>query len=140
MNAQLKLVYIYLTYLQDKVNESIKPSLSTNFCQSSKELVMEQSEGIVKAQGLGLVIAAVFLAGEMAGGGVLALAKAMVNTGPAGLAFIVFFALNTAFVGTRLGLCWVILEERFPYLREQVRIEPILRCNVVCKICNFINT
>merc|ERR1719244_2078507 len=82
---------------------------------------MDKETGIVKAQGLGLVIAAVFLAGEMAGGGVLALAKAMVNTGPAGLAFIVFFALNTAFVGTRLGLCWVILEERFPYLRVQVR-------------------
>ena len=57
---------------------------------------------------------------QVAGGGVLALAKAMVFTGPAGLAFIVFFALNTGFVGTRLGLCWVMLEERYPELREQV--------------------
>lgn len=37
------------------------------------------------------------------------------------MAFIVFFALNTGFVGTRLGLCWVMLEERYPELREQVR-------------------
>ena len=81
---------------------------------------MDKDTGVVKAQGLGLFIASVFLAGEMAGGGVLALASAMVFTGPAGLAFIVFFALNTGFVGTRLGLCWVMLEERYPELREQV--------------------
>jgi len=82
---------------------------------------MDKESGIVKAQGLGLVIASVFLAGEMAGGGVLALAKAMVFTGPAGLAFIIFFAVNTAFVGTRLGLCWVMMEERYPEMRDQVR-------------------
>ena len=83
-------------------------------------MTMDTETGVVKAQGLGLLIASVFLAGEMAGGGVLALAKSMVYTGPAGLVFIVFFAVNTAFVGTRLGLCWVMLEERCPELREQV--------------------
>ena len=87
---------------------------------SYRTVVMDKDTGVVKAQGLGLFIASVFLAGEMAGGGVLALASAMVFTGPAGLAFIVFFALNTGFVGTRLGLCWVMLEERYPELREQV--------------------
>ena len=37
----------------------------------------------------------------------------MVNTGPAGLALIIYFTLNGAFVGTRLGLCWLLVEERY---------------------------
>jgi hypothetical protein len=32
--------------------------------------------------------------------------------GLGGFFVIVFFGLNSAFVGTRLGLCWIILEER----------------------------
>ena len=38
-------------------------------------------DSVVKKEGLGLVIAAIFLSGEMAGSGVLALAAAMVGTG-----------------------------------------------------------
>ena len=82
---------------------------------------MDKEAGIVKAQGLGLAIAAIFLAGEMAGGGVLALAKAMVFTGPAGLAFIIFFAVNTAFLGTRLGMCWVIMGKIYDNIIDKIK-------------------
>jgi len=41
--------------------------------------------------------------------------------GPVELFLIPFFALAAAFVGTKLGTCWVILEERWPEFREQVR-------------------
>jgi hypothetical protein len=41
--------------------------------------------------------------------------------GPVELFLIAFFALAAAFVGTKLGTCWVILEERWPEFREQVR-------------------
>ena len=34
---------------------------------------------------------------------------------------IVFFTLNAGFSGTRLGLCWVMLEERFPEFRGEVK-------------------
>ncbi len=37
--------------------------------------------GLIKAHGLSLLVAGVFLAGEMAGSGVLALSNAMVGTG-----------------------------------------------------------
>ncbi len=37
--------------------------------------------GLIKAHGLSLLVAGVFLAGEMAGSGVLALPHAMVGTG-----------------------------------------------------------
>ncbi len=42
-------------------------------------------------------------------------------SGPLELVLIIFFALAAAFVGTKLSICWVILEERWPEFREQVR-------------------
>jgi len=71
--------------------------------------------------GLGIVTAAIFLAGEMAGSGVLALPYALVGTGWTGLFLIVMFTINSLFSGTRLGLCWVMLEERFEEFRGPVR-------------------
>jgi len=81
----------------------------------------DTESGVVKAHGLSMVVAALFLSGEMAGSGVLALARSVVGTGPAGLALIIFFAVMAVFVGTRLGHCWIMLEERFPEFREQCR-------------------
>jgi len=78
-------------------------------------------EKIVKQGGLGLVTAAVFLAGEMAGSGVLALPSAMKGTGWFGLLLIIFFTINACFTGTRLGLCWIMLEERYEEFRGEVR-------------------
>jgi len=67
------------------------------------------------------VTATIFLAGEMAGTGVLALPAAMKGTGYWGLLFIVAFTVNACFSGTRLGTCWVILEERHPEFRGIIR-------------------
>ena len=61
-----------------------------------------------------------FFPGEMAGVGVLALPKAMVGTGPAGFALLVYFTLNAMFSGSRLGLCWVMICERWEEYREGV--------------------
>ena len=96
--------------------------------------------------GLGLFMAIIFLAGEMAGVGVLALPKAMVGTGqihilanygwkaviivfsgPAGFALLVYFTINAMFVGTRLGLCWIMITERFPEF-----VEGVSSCNLSC--------
>jgi len=71
--------------------------------------------------GLGLFMAIIFLAGEMAGVGVLALPGAMIGTGPAGFALLVYFTINAMFVGTRLGLCWIMVTERFPEFIEGCR-------------------
>ena len=58
--------------------------------------------------GLGVLSAAVLLAGEMAGSGVLALPAAMVGTGGVlGAALIITFTLNSLYSGTRLGLCGI---------------------------------
>ena len=66
------------------------------------------------------MMAIIFLAGEMAGVGVLALPMAMVGTGPAGFALIVYFTINAMFSGSRLGMCWVMITERFEEFREGV--------------------
>jgi len=66
-------------------------------------------------------VAAVMLVAEMAGSGVLALPRALANTGWGGLLLIMFLGLSVGFSGTRLGLCWVILEEKFPPYRKACR-------------------
>ena len=93
----------------------------------------------------------IFIAGQMAGGGVLMLPGAMVSTGelkcldaylfecglggPAGLALIVYFTINGAFVGTRLGHCWIMIEERFPEFRKKCRDPyPVIAEKAVGKI------
>jgi len=76
------------------------------------------SEG---GHGLGLFMAIIFLSGEMAGVGVLALPGSMVDTGPYGLALLIYFTINAMFVGTRLGLCWIMIEEQFPEFKEGCR-------------------
>ena len=73
-----------------------------------------------EGHGLGLVLAIIFLAGEMAGVGVLALPMAMVGTGPAGFVLIVYFTINAMFSGSRLGMCWVMITEEFEEFREGV--------------------
>ncbi|PSN34891.1 hypothetical protein C0J52_16728 [Blattella germanica] len=74
-----------------------------------------------KSKGLGTLTAAVFIAGEMAGSGVLALPRAVVDSGWIGLVLIVYFCINAGYGGTRLGVCWAILEERYPEYRNPVR-------------------
>ncbi len=45
----------------------------------------------------------------------------LTHSGPVEFVLILFFGVTAAYVGTRLGACWVILEERWPEFREQVR-------------------
>ena len=40
--------------------------------------------------------------------------------GPAGFALLVYFTINAMFSGTRLGLCWIMITERFPEFLEGV--------------------
>lgn len=74
-----------------------------------------------RPKGLNVLSAAVFIAGEMAGSGVLALPRAVVDSGWIGLVLIVYFCVNAGYGGTRLGACWAILEERYPEYRSPVR-------------------
>ena len=48
--------------------------------------------------------------------------------GPAGFALLVYFTINAMFSGTRLGLCWIMITERFPEFLEGVSY-PKLQCS-----------
>jgi len=101
---------------------------------------MEES-GLVKETGLGIIMTTIFIAGQMAGGGVLMLPGAMVSTGPAGLALLIYFTVNGAFVGTRLGYCWIMVEERFPEYREKCRDPyPVIAEKAVGKVGRYFAT
>jgi len=95
------------------VLEPLAPGASSEKLEVTKE--------VVKHGGLGVITAAIFLAGEMAGSGVLALPAAMLGTGWFGLVLIMLFTVNAGFSGTRLGLCWIMLEERYEEFRGEVR-------------------
>ncbi|BES98459.1 amino acid transporter [Nesidiocoris tenuis] len=79
------------------------------------------AKGPLAEHGLGIFTAAIFIVGEMAGSGVLALPRAVVDSGWIGLGLVIFFCVNSCYGGTRLGLCWEIIEERYPEHRGQTR-------------------
>lgn len=72
-------------------------------------------------KGLTVAIASMFLLAEMAGAGVLNLPKAVVNTGWTGLPMMIGLGVAVGFAGTRLGMCWTVLEERWPEYRAPCR-------------------
>lgn len=72
-------------------------------------------------KGLGVFLGAIFLVGEMAGAGVLNLPKAIANTGWVGVPMMGVLSVAVGYSGTRLALCWVMLEERWPEYRVPCR-------------------
>ncbi|KAJ8969159.1 hypothetical protein NQ314_001900 [Rhamnusium bicolor] len=72
-------------------------------------------------RGLSVLSTTLFIAGEMTGSGILALPKAIVNTGYIGIVLLVVFCINAAYGGIRLGNCWNIVEERYPEHRVETR-------------------
>ena len=43
------------------------------------------------------------------------------------MALIITFTINSLYSGTRLGLCWLMLEERYEEYRGQVELSRNLR-------------
>ncbi|XP_064629067.1 uncharacterized protein LOC135488399 [Lineus longissimus] len=84
--------------------------------QESAVVVIEGMDG-----GLNMKTAMVFVVGEMAGSGVLALPKAVDSLGWIGLVLIVFCCFLAAYTGAILGKCWVILREVYPEYRSHTR-------------------
>ncbi|GFR73127.1 proton-coupled amino acid transporter 4 [Elysia marginata] len=64
------------------------------------------------AHGMGVLTTAVFIVGEVAGSGVLALPKALNDTGWIGVVLMVLIAGVAVYTGTLLGCCWMIVLER----------------------------
>ncbi|XP_068244512.1 uncharacterized protein [Palaemon carinicauda] len=97
-----------------------KSSIST-ISDSIQRMVVEDP-GSAPRTGLGMPMTAFFLIAQMAGAGFLSLPKALANTGWIGIALMIIFCFMVGFSGTRLGLAWVILEERWPEYRGASRM------------------
>lgn len=80
----------------------------------SSSTAWSPQQGKQGQQGLGMGMTGFFLIAQMAGAGFLALPRALANTGWLGIGMLLLFCMSVAFVGTRLGRSWVILEERWP--------------------------
>src|ERR1044071_4510663 len=66
----------------------------------------------INPHGIGALTATLFIAGEVAGTGVLALPEALKTTGWVGVFLMFLVYAGSAYSGVVLGRCWLILEER----------------------------
>ena len=72
-------------------------------------------------RGLTVFTAAVFIIGEMAGSGVLALPAAIVGAGWTGFGLLILCCFASGYCGTVLGRSWAILRERHDEYKGHVR-------------------
>lgn len=106
--------------------------------QKSADVVDAKNED-EKKKGLSFWKATVFIAGEMAGSGVLALPEAVSNTGWIGILVIIVCCVNAGFAGICLGRCWLILEERWPEYRMRMRYPyPAIAYRATCTCMRYV--
>ncbi|KAB0795947.1 hypothetical protein PPYR_10008 [Photinus pyralis] len=95
--------------------------------KSGKSTDIESSSSVesiteIGRKGIGTLTAALFITGEMGGSGILALPKAIVDSGGwIGVVLLIVFCLNACYGGICLGHCWTILEERYSECRNSTR-------------------
>lgn len=80
----------------------------------------------VSRGGLGMAMAGLMLVAQMAGAGFLSLPLALANCGWFGVVLMLVFCVAVGFSGTRLGQCWVIMEQRWPHLYSGVSRQPYM--------------
>ncbi|XP_013138244.1 PREDICTED: lysine histidine transporter 1-like [Papilio polytes] len=111
--------------MSKKSNLEAAMSSSTSKASESTPLITKTNDNGEEIQkggkGLSVNQAALLVAGEMAGSGVLALPRALVKTGWIGVPIIILMAAMAAFSGRRLGDCWSIIEGRDPEMRSRKR-------------------
>uniref|UniRef100_A0A914EE17 Amino acid transporter transmembrane domain-containing protein n=1 Tax=Acrobeloides nanus TaxID=290746 RepID=A0A914EE17_9BILA len=73
-------------------------------------------------EGMGWIVTCLFIVGETAGGGLIAMPSAMVSAGLIGGIIIIFLgAIICAYTGHQLSENWTILQERWPEYRHHCR-------------------
>ncbi|GBN01106.1 hypothetical protein AVEN_91218-1 [Araneus ventricosus] len=72
-------------------------------------------------KGISVWTASIFIAGQMAGSGILALPSSLLAAGWSGIPLLIFLCLNALYAGICLGRCWSILEERYEEYRTKFR-------------------
>lgn len=75
--------------------------------------------------GLSLLTAALFIVGETAGTGVLALPAAVAGTGWLGIFIIVFCCFAAGFTGIFLGKSWILVEHLYPETQTGSKVKSL---------------
>ena len=86
--------------------------------------IIQRGENFVSLEaekGLTIFTAAIFIIGEMAGSGVLALPFAIVGAGWTGIAMLILCCFASGYCGMVLGRSWTLLRERHKAYRGHVR-------------------
>ncbi|CAI2351813.1 unnamed protein product [Caenorhabditis sp. 36 PRJEB53466] len=80
------------------------------------------SQPHINEKGMGMLVTALFIVGETAGGGLIALPTAIVSTGAVTGAFLLLMtALICTYTGILLADNWTILQELYPEYRDHCR-------------------
>ena len=82
---------------------------------------LDEPNGAEHQRALTVFTAAVFIIGEMAGSGVLALPAAIVGAGWTGFGLLILCCFASGYCGTVLGRSWAILRERHDEYKGHVR-------------------
>ncbi|KAG1705781.1 Amino acid transporter AVT1D [Nymphon striatum] len=87
------------------------------------QYVAQHNQDVIQSRrgGLKVWMAAILIAGEMVGGGILSLPKAIDQSGILGFCMVLMFGAAACYAGTVLGKCWLILTERWPEFKEHTR-------------------
>ena len=76
------------------------------------------SQGHVNTHGLTIVTCGLLIVGEMAGSGILAIPKALVDAGWSGVMLLAICCVISLYCGIILGKCWTILRENNAVYRD----------------------
>ncbi|GFY40901.1 amino acid transporter AVT1E [Trichonephila inaurata madagascariensis] len=89
--------------------------------EEDKEKKEDENHASDERKGLSLWLASVFIVGQMAGSGVLALPDALLQAGWSGIPLLIFCCVNSLYAGICLGRSWSILEERYDEYKGKIR-------------------
>ena len=98
-----------------------KERLRISLDESEADLYLDRDNGRGLVSGLTTFTAALFIVGELAGAGIVALPKAVANTGWIGVILIIAIGILSCTCGVVLSKSWLILRRDFPEYREHVR-------------------
>lgn len=72
-------------------------------------------------KGFGFFLASFFMVAQMAGAGFVALPSSLAQTGWLGALMMLIFGISIGFSASRLGKCWLMLEERWPEYKKPAK-------------------
>ena len=98
-----------------------KERLHISCNESEVEIHLNPDHGSGLVNGLTTFTAALFIVGELAGAGIIALPKALANTGWTGVVLIIAVGMLYCTCGIVLSKSWLILRRDYPEYREHVR-------------------